>query len=247
MSKYYKYIVIVYLLICIVLIGISLIPKNPFKYSGDIVELSDEANILKENDEYAIFSNYELNYISLNNLDKGYQVGRNMNYYNHNENYEYFDAEYFMRIEMDDDIMINTYYFYDSKYILCKVEMDFDDFINYQNYLKIRFEHNILDWSISYEYKNKEYSITKFQKVNNQNTYLLNNSLSIKISTYKPKVTGSVFLSVDNINSNEGFYVELLRRVISDRRSLSIGLNTIKEDANRTYVEYVGSFLEIRG
>lgn len=246
MSKYYKYIVIGYLIVCIVLIGFSLVPRNPFKYSGKEVVLNDKALLIREDKEYEEFSNYELNFISDYNLVKGYQKGRNMNYYSHDENYEYFDAEYYMRVEMNDDVLIDTFYFNDSNIILCKVKMNYNDFLNYRNYLKIKFDYNIIDWNVSYKYKDCEYSITTIRNVVNNNIYLFENNYSVRTSLYKPVITASVFLSVDNVSSNQGFYVEILRKTNDQRRSLSIGLNTIKDDVKRTYIEYLGSYLEIK-
>jgi len=245
MNKVYKYIIMIYSIICIVMVCVCLVQTNPVKHPTKEITLTEEGATLKENDLYKDFSNYELNYMSSNNLINGYQVSRESSYYNYYEKYELVDNELLSRVETKDKFSLETIYFNDSNYLLCRVKLNYMDFVNYDHYIKFKYDRYVNEYMITYDYKETEYGILYLGANINSNLFMIGKLPKYKVSLYKPEVTVSIFIIFDDIEDGQGLYSELLRVNNTSPDSLSIGLNTIKEEPKTAIVEYVGSYLEI--
>lgn len=242
MSKYYKYILSIYILLGIFIITYCLIPKNPFRYSGDEITLKEESSNFKEYD----FTNYELNYINHYHLENKIIMGRQISYYKYNERWVELSDGFYHRKKMDDGVLMNSYYFVEQNVVLVKIQIPFKLFIKNQYFINVT-EHEVLEWNTSYKYNDKEYDITNIRQNFKKGLFEIVNAYSTKVSLENPIINVSFFLKPTEDNQKKSLVFELYQKEQIKKYKLTIGLNTLKDEKISDSVFVLSNYLERGG
>lgn len=258
MSKYHKYILLGFILICLTSLILTFCPSKKY-FSNEVILNEDTKEYIKEKN-FDDYNNYDLNFIEENNLSddviKGRNISINDKYF---DNYDYMSymGNSYITEEMKGNINVSTTYFKNSNYVLLNIEGSYNDiFLNnklkvqiicdYENFAdEIFYHYYVASSNIMIEYKDKEYSLGKY------NDWIDCDS-KYKLAILNLSCRVSLFIDISNfLDSNLNvFTFEVFRHIDKKEKAYIFGLNTIKENDvfyERRYVEYISNYIEIGG
>lgn len=258
MSKYHKYILLGFILICLTSLILTFCPSKKY-FSNEVILTEDTEEYIKEKN-FDDYNNYVLNFIEEHRLSDDVIKGRNISIndkYFDNYNYMSYMSHSYITKEMRGNIDVSTTYFKNSNYVLLNIEGFFKDiFLN--NELKVQivcdyeefsddifYHYYVASSNIMIKYKDKEYSLGSFDN-------WIDDKMKYKLAILNLSCNVSLFIDLssfldDNLNA---YTFEVFRHIDQKKSEYVFGLNTIKEHEvffEKRYVEYISNYLEIGG